>query len=87
MLLVRAAQRGDLVTAGGLARRLTGNDQHFELVDAALDLGRALKRAGVVPTLGGSSAAADASRLHGSLIARQISCVRTDLPQHFAGVR
>jgi len=64
VLLVSAAQHGELVAAGGLARRLTGNDQHVQLVDAALDLARALKRGGMLLTLNGSSATGDGGRLH-----------------------
>jgi hypothetical protein len=50
MRLVRTAQRGELVPASLLVRRLTDNDDHLELVDAALALGESLSRAGLVFT-------------------------------------
>jgi hypothetical protein len=45
--LVGAAQRGELVAAGQLAHRLTGNDDHVGFVDAACDLGSAFKQSGL----------------------------------------
>jgi hypothetical protein len=61
-LLVSAAQRGEIAAAGGFARRLTGNNEHCALVDAALDLARALEHGGMRLTLGDASAADDRRR-------------------------
>jgi hypothetical protein len=49
--LVGAAQKGQLVVAGLIARRLTENPDHLELVDAASELGGSLRSASLVFTL------------------------------------
>jgi hypothetical protein len=46
--LIGAAQRGQLVAAGCLAEELTNNEDHVALVDAASDLGCALRESGLV---------------------------------------
>ena len=46
--LIGAAQRGQLFAAGRLAQELTDSEDHVELVDAASDLGCALRESGLV---------------------------------------
>jgi hypothetical protein len=62
VLLVGATQRGEMDTAAGLARTITGNDEHAELVAAARDLSVALLEAGLQFTLNGASTVGGATR-------------------------
>jgi hypothetical protein len=53
--LVASAQLGELTRAVQLARRLTANDDHVDLVNAACDLGAVLKQAELSLTTTGTS--------------------------------
>jgi len=54
--LIGAAQRGQLVAAGRLAAEVTNSEDRVALVDAASDLGCALRECGLVFAGGGATA-------------------------------